>query len=138
LQIYANAKKCDMENLRLTSARKAVLELLESTGDHATALQIHAALISRLPSLNLTTVYRSLEYLVEHQLISVSDIGAGSPVYEKISAIPHHHLICQNCESIQQVDHSLIAPFFEFIKVDLGFDVLTNHLVLYGICQDCK
>lgn len=127
-----------MNNIRLTSARKAILEHLEDTGSHSTAIDIHEALQTRLPSLNLTTVYRSLEYLVNYNLISVADIGVGSPVYEKISGTPHHHLICHNCNKIEQIDHALVAPFFEEINRKLGFKVLTNHLVLYGTCKSCK
>lgn len=127
-----------MNNIRLTSARKAILEHLEDTGIHSTAIDIHEALLSRLPSLNLTTVYRSLDYLVNHNLISVADIGVGSPVYEKISGTPHHHLICHNCNKIEQIDHSLVAPFFEELDRKLGFKVRTNHLVLYGTCKGCQ
>jgi len=127
-----------MRNIRLTSARKAILELLETKGNHSTALEIHNQLKNRLPSLNLTTVYRSLEYLVEHKLISVADIGVGSPVYEKVTSSPHHHLICQNCNKIEQIDHSLVSPFFSFLESKIGFEVQTNHLVLYGVCKGCQ
>lgn len=127
-----------MNDLRLTSARKAILEHLDDTGNHSTAIDIHEALQTRLPSLNLTTVYRSLDYLVNHNLISVADIGIGSPVYEKVSETPHHHLICHNCNKIEQIDHALVAPFFEEINRQLGFEVHTNHLVLYGTCKGCR
>ena len=138
MQKYAFAKIYKMNEIRLTSARKAILEHLEDTSNHSTAIDIHEALQTRLPSLNLTTVYRSLEYLVKHNLISVADIGIGSPVYEKISGTPHHHLICHNCNKIQRIDHSIVAPFFEELDRKLGFKVRTNHLVLYGTCKGCQ
>ena len=127
-----------MNRPKLTSARKAILEHLEHTHDHLTAKQIHAALKDRLPSLNLTTVYRSLEYLVNHKLISVADIGIGSPVYERIQEIPHHHLVCLNCHHIIQVEHEPIKTFFNLLEEKHKFNVLTNHLVLYGTCLDCQ
>ena len=127
-----------MSKIHLTSARKAVLETLEDTGTHLTAAHIHEQLTDRLPSLNLSTVYRSLDYLVEHELISVSDIGVGSPVYELLTDTPHHHLVCLNCGRILQVDHQLVAPFFETLRQEKTFTVQTNHLVLYGLCADCQ
>ena len=127
-----------MNRIKLTSARKAILDHLESIQDHATAKQIHAALKGRLHSLNLTTVYRSLEYLVEHKLISVADIGIGSPVYEKIHETPHHHLVCLNCNAIIQIEHDPIEAFFNLLEEEQKFKIQTNHLVLYGICLDCQ
>ena len=127
-----------MTEIKLTSARKAILEALEASPRHNTAVQIHKALIDRLPSLNLSTVYRSLDYLVGHKLISVSDIGAGSPVYERVSDRPHHHLICLNCGDLINLNHALVEPFFEMLSKEFNFRVQTNHLVLYGTCEGCQ
>ena len=138
MQKVANAGFNIMGRLKLTSARKAILEHLENTEDHLTAKQIHTALEDRLPSLNLTTVYRSLEYLVGHRLISVADIGIGSPVYERIHGVPHHHLVCLNCNEIIQIEHDPIEAFFKLLEKEQNFKVQTNHLVLYGTCLDCQ
>lgn len=127
-----------MTNLRMTSARKAVLELLHDREWHQTASEIHEALVDRLPSLNLSTVYRSLDYLIEHGVVSVADVGRGSPVYEAVSGQPHHHLVCLNCNHIFHVDHSLVAPFFDTLRTEKKFSIRTNHLVLYGICENCQ
>jgi Fe2+ or Zn2+ uptake regulation protein len=124
--------------LRLTSARKAVLEFLQSTPLHHTAAEIHESLTDRLPSLNLSTVYRSLDYLIVHRLVSVADIGQGSPVYEIVSNHPHHHLVCLNCEHVFHLDDDIVNPMFKQIKEGKNFEIRTNHLVLYGICESCQ
>lgn len=124
--------------VKLTSARQAILEYLDQIQDHATAKQIHAQLKQRLPSLNLTTVYRSLEYLVNHKLISIADIGIGSPVYEKVHEHPHHHLVCLNCHEIIEIEHEPISSFFNSLEEEHNYRVQTNHLVLYGTCLDCQ
>ncbi len=127
-----------MSKPRLTSARQAILDYLEAAERHLSANQVYEALTERLPSLNLSTVYRSLEYLVEHQLVSVADVGTGSPVYEIVNDTPHHHLVCLNCHHIMYLDHDYVNPFFQSLDETLDFQVHTNHLVLYGICTDCK
>jgi len=127
-----------MSKIKLTSARKLILDYLEHTGKHLSAKQIHAEMLGRLPSLNLTTVYCSLDYLVEHNLISVADIGTGSPVYERVAEIPHHHLVCLNCQKIEELEHELVEPFFSLVQEQKGFRIITNHLVLYGTCLDCQ
>ena len=125
-------------DVRLTSARQAILDELEGAQTHLTALQLHQELQDRLPSLNLSTVYRNLEYLVEKQLISVSDMGLGSPVYERVDKDIHHHLVCQNCDQVVELSHKAVAPFFQTLAKEFNFSVKTNHLVLYGTCQDCQ
>lgn len=127
-----------MTKTHLTTARKAVLEILETDGEHLTAAQVHEQLTERLPSLNLSTVYRSLDYLVEHKLISVADIGTGPPVYERLSGTPHHHLVCLDCGYILKMDHEVVAPFFDVLKDKKDFVIQTNHLVLYGYCRHCQ
>lgn len=124
--------------VRLTSARQAILDELKEAQRHLTALDIHQRLQDRLPSLNLSTVYRSLDYLVENHLISISDMGLGSPVYERVDKGIHHHLVCQKCGRVIELSHETVAPFFQSIAVDLDFKIRTNHLVLYGVCQECQ
>ena len=127
-----------MTKTRLTSARKAILEVLGNKDEHFTPAQIHSQLKERLPSLNLSTVYRALDYLVDHNLITVADIGVGSPVYEFLGTSPHHHLICLNCEKIIKLEDKIVAPFFVTLEEELEFKIETNHLVLFGACENCK
>jgi len=127
-----------MTEIRLTTARKSILEVLDHQNQHLTPAQIHHELKVRLPSINLSTVYRALDYLVDHNLITVADIGVGSPVYERLGKSPHHHLICLNCEKILEMDHEIVAPFFKNLQQKMGFVIETNHLVLYGTCSNCK
>lgn len=127
-----------MSEIRLTSARKAILDILKTHNTHLSPAEIHEKLVDRLPSLNISTVYRSLDYLVEHNFISVTDIGTGTPVYESLDSVPHHHLVCLNCKQIMELDHELVAPFFETLEKNLNFEIETNHLVLYGLCGHCK
>jgi Fur family ferric uptake transcriptional regulator len=139
LQKFANAKiRKPMTKTHLTTARKAILEILETNGEHLTPAEIHQQLTERLPSLNLSTVYRSLDYLVEHELISVADIGTGSPVYERLSDTPHHHLVCLRCNHILKLEHEIVDPFFDVLKEEKDFAIQTNHLVLYGYCGHCQ
>ena len=124
--------------IRMTSARRFTLEELQNAETHLTAIQIHENLKEKLPSLNLSTVYRTLEFLVEKQLVSVSNLGKGSPVYEPISADLHHHLVCLNCNHIAELKHETVNHFFNAINKEMEFEVQTNHLVLYGHCTSCQ
>jgi Fe2+ or Zn2+ uptake regulation protein len=123
---------------RMTTARQLILSELDGAKSHLTAMQIFDNLKERLPSLSLSTVYRSLEYLVENQLVSVSDLGLGSPAYESIESHIHHHLVCLNCKEIYQLEDEIVSQFFEKLQKEKNFVIHSNHLILYGHCQFCQ
>jgi Fur family ferric uptake transcriptional regulator len=124
--------------VRMTTARQLILDELEGAKSHLTAMQIFDILKERLPSLSLSTVYRSLEYLVKNHLVSVSDLGLGSPVYESIQPHIHHHLVCLNCNQIYQLEDEIVSQFFEKLQKEKNFTIHSNHLILYGKCQYCQ
>lgn len=127
-----------MSLLRMTSARKAVLDVLHAKGTHLNAQEILEQLSERLPSLNISTIYRTVEYLAEAGLVSISDIGCGSPVYEAVHEKPHHHLICQCCGEIVTLDGDEIGALLDAVGKQHQFSITTNHLVLYGRCINCQ
>lgn len=122
---------------KLTTARSIILETLEANQKHMTAFQVFVAVKPRLPSLNMSTVYRSLEYLTHQGLISVADVGGSMPVYEVVS-YTHHHLVCENCGNISLVEHDKVKDFFESISKTYNFTIHTNHLILFGLCEKCR
>jgi Fur family ferric uptake transcriptional regulator len=123
---------------RLTSARAIVLETLEEGENHLSTQEVYERAKTHLPSLNISTVYRALDYLAEQGLISVSDLGRGTPVYQAISEGLHHHLVCQECGAVFDLDHAQVKSFFEHISKENDFKIRTNHLVLFGICKRCR
>jgi Fe2+ or Zn2+ uptake regulation protein len=122
---------------KLTTARALIFETLDKNSAHMTAYQVFEAVKPRLPSLNMSTVYRSLEYLTHQGLISVADVGAAMPIYEVVSNT-HHHLVCQSCGNILLMDHEQVKDFFNHISQEYDFTIQTNHLILFGLCEKCR
>ncbi len=104
--------------MRTSSVDLIIVELLSKEHAHLNSLQIFHELRKRLPAINQSTVYRSLDRLVGQKKISVSDMGTGSAVYELISNHLHHHLVCQNCGKILTIDHQDVANFFSSIEAN--------------------
>jgi Fur family ferric uptake transcriptional regulator len=83
-------------------------------------------------------VYRALDRLVTAGKISVSDIGQGAAVYEQVRSHLHHHLVCQNCGQIENLDRAIVGDFLQKISQGSAYQVTTNHLVIFGICSRCQ
>ena len=64
--------------VRVTPQRLFVLEALELNSGHMTAEEIMQWASRRYPALNLATVYRTLDLLIEVGLVAQTDLGGGA------------------------------------------------------------
>ncbi len=124
--------------MRTSTVDKVILEVLSREHSHLTPSQVFEEIKERLPAVNQSTVYRALERLVKSGQVSVSDMGKGAAVYEIVSDHLHHHLVCENCGRVITIDNQDVSQFFGSIREKNKFQVHTNHLVLFGLCNDCS
>ncbi len=124
--------------MRTSSVDQIIIDVLSQEHAHLTSLQVFEEIRGRLPAVNLSTVYRALERLVGLGKVSVSDMGTGSAVYEILADGFHHHLVCQGCGRVITIGDAEIKDFFGVIQAKNHFDIITNHLILFGYCEKCR
>jgi Fur family ferric uptake transcriptional regulator len=124
--------------MRASSVDHIILDTLSREHAHLTSHQVYEEIRGRLPALNQSTVYRALDRLVENGKVSVSDMGTGSAVYELLTDGFHHHLVCQKCSRVITIGHEDVCQFFSVIQQKNHFKIITNHLILFGICANCE
>jgi Fur family ferric uptake transcriptional regulator len=124
--------------MRASSVEQAILDVLSHEHAHLTSLQLYEEIRQRLPAVNPSTVYRALERMVHAGKVSVSDMGTGAAVYELVSQKLHHHLVCQVCGRVITLPHEPVAQLFKTLEEQQHFHVVTNHLILFGICEACQ
>ena len=132
---------------RITIPRKVILEELNRKGGHLSAEDIFMKVHKVYSNIGLTTVYRTLELLVQMGMVSKLDFGDGRARYELVKEgeeAHHHHLICTECKKI--IDYSDFADeeleFLERAEKGLSkmynFEI-SNHIIqFYGICEKCN
>ena len=84
------------KGLRLTPQRRLVVDALHSTEAHLTAEQIITYVQARMPGVNKSTVYRTLQILEEAGCVYKSELGDQS-IYHHAEEGHHHHLVCSRC-----------------------------------------
>lgn len=124
--------------MRTSSVDQTIIDLLSKEHAHLTSMQVYEEISKRLPAVNQSTVYRSLERLATNGKVSVSDMGTGSAVYEILDGSPHHHLVCQQCGNVSTIGDDDVSDFFARIQEKNQFKVITNHLILFGTCKTCQ
>ena len=126
------------QGLRMTRQRRKILQALCELSGHASAERIHEMVAKSEDDVDLSTVYRTLERLRDLRILSQTDLGRGCAEYEIVAGQPHHHLVCQRCGRVIDLDHRFLAPMAEAIREDLGFEPVLDHFAIFGLCQECR
>ena len=123
---------------RLTPQRLMVVKAVENADSHISAEEIYLQIRASYPHMNISTVYRTLELLSKLELVTETDMGDGRVRYHSIGKGHHHHLVCQQCGAITDVEESSLSPLWAEIKQKYGFEVNMKHLAFFGLCSRCR
>ena len=123
---------------RATRQRGVILDAVCAGGGHTTLGEIYARAHRRDPALDRSTVYRALKVFIDTDLVVAADTGEGEVAYEVKRPEQHHHLVCRGCGWQQEVDASVLEEMVAEVERQHGFEVVTDHLVLFGYCQRCR
>jgi Fur family ferric uptake transcriptional regulator len=93
----------------------------------------------RSSSIELSTVYRTLELLSSMNLVAMIDTGEKQRLYELVGTHdPHIHLVCQECRKITGVDVNLFQTLLNQLEDQAHFHVDLSNLTVPGLCAECK
>jgi len=123
--------------VRVTPQRLFVLEALEQGGGHMTAEEIMRWAVQRYPAINLATVYRTLDMLIDVGLVAQIHLDAGATSFELVGAEPHHHLVCEQCGAIIEMDETMFAALRDQLLAAYGFHARPRHMAIFGLCHAC-
>ena len=123
--------------LRVTPQRVLVMEALSSAGGHMTADAIMRWTAERYPAINLATIYRTLDVLTSAGLVTQTDLGGDATYFELVGDSLHHHLVCQHCGVVTDVDDAILAPVRERVLREKGFLASARHMAIFGVCRGC-
>ena len=97
-------------------------------------------ILSLLPEMSQSTLYRLLSTLYEEGYLRKVDSGsrAVSYQYRDVSKCSDHmHIRCKSCGHIEHIDQGVSDQIRTLISARVGFEALSTT-VLDGICDSCK
>ena len=123
--------------VRLTAPRVAVVEaLVAAPGHHVTASDLFDQLRRVDPAFHESTVYRSLDRLVEVGAVTRIEVDAGPAVYH-LGVAPHHHVVCDRCGRVIGVPAGLLDAVADELRATHGFELRADAVTLPGRCLAC-
>ena len=123
--------------LRVSSARRLVLEALFAADAPISAEQVADGLAGRLPRSDLASVYRNMETLEEMGLVRHFHLGHGPGLYGLTGAREREYLVCDSCSSVQAIAPEDMESVRSQIKNDFGFEARFSHFPIVGLCAEC-
>jgi Fur family ferric uptake transcriptional regulator len=123
--------------LRVSSARRLVLEALFSAERAVTAEEIASGLGGRVPPSDLASVYRNLETLQELGLVRHMHRPHGPGLYAVAGLGAGEYLVCERCDAVRALEPSRLEPVRKFVHAAHGFRVSFSHFPMIGLCPAC-
>lgn len=123
---------------RVTRQRQVILDAVCAGAGHTSLGEVYARAHRADPALDRSTVYRALKLFVGVGIVVAADTGDGETLYEIRHHEPHHHLVCRECGSQQEIPGEALKGMIARVRREHGFEVATDHLVLFGVCAACS
>lgn len=126
------------DGARITASRIAVIDaIVEGADHHLTAVDLLVTLRRERTDFPESTVYRTLDRLVEVGALTRIEVDGGPAVYH-LGTSAHHHVVCDRCGRIFGIGATLLDPVADRLRVDHGFVLRAEAVTLPGRCLDCE
>ena len=127
-------KACIEKNLKLTSQRKIIAEVLSNSTDHPDVEELDFRANKIDSKISLATIYRNLNLFEQYGLIKKLEIGEGKARYEEFKkANEHFHLVDIETGNIVEFKNKDLEKLKEKIARELGYKLVNSKLELYGV-----
>jgi len=132
-------KKLKEKGRRFSNTRKTILDLLIKIPKPLSSPDLQILFLKRGMGVNKTTIYRELSFLKEQNIVRELQFGDNTKRYEIMPDNHHHHIVCVNCEKIEDVELKRDLDREEkVIAQNKNFKVLHHSLEFFGICGKCQ
>ena len=123
--------------MNITRSRERIVEEVFKTHEHFDATDLWARL--RDTTISLSTIYRTLNLLVDSGLVREVDLGDAHLHYEHVFGRRHHeHLICVGCGKVLEFfDRSLEETVLE-VAERFNLQHHSHSLQIFGLCKECR
>ena len=115
--------------------RIAILEYMMTHNIHPTVETVYNALVGKIQTLSVTTVYNTLRMFAEKGVAQMVTIDEHRVCYDGFTD-PHVHFFCKQCGKVFDVQDLPAPTIGEGMAVD-GHQVNEVQLYYRGLCSEC-
>jgi len=128
------------KGMKYTEQRAVILQILLNIDDHLNAEEVLDIVKVKYPDqkIGIATIYRTLNFLEEVNLITSISFGKDGKKYEGNNSHHHDHIICTSCGKIVEFLDESIEKKQEDIAAENGFTITDHTMQIFGVCSNCQ
>lgn len=123
--------------LRVTAARRLVLEALMAADGPMSAEQISEGIGGRVPSSDIASVYRNLQAFHDIGIVRHVHLGHGPGLHALAVSGEREYLTCERCADFLAVAPQELDAARELIERRFGYRASFTHFPIVGLCPGC-
>lgn len=127
---------CKKAGLKITHQRLEIFRELAIALDHPSVETIHARLKTKLPTISMDTVYRTLTTLEKQGLISKVQTVESQARFE-VTSRQHHHLVCDKCHEIVDFQWRVFDESPLPLEATKWGQITAKKAIIHGLCHKC-
>jgi Fe2+ or Zn2+ uptake regulation protein len=127
-----------LRGLRLSAARRLVLEALAAADGPMSAEQVAAGVGGRVPPSDLGSVYRNLHTLEHAGVVHHVHLGHGPGVWTLGGAHSSAYLACERCGDFRALPAGELDAVRVYIRQRFGYIPAFDHFPVVGLCAACS
>jgi Fur family transcriptional regulator, ferric uptake regulator len=126
-----------VRGLRVSAARRLVLEALFAADGPVTAEVIAGGLDGRFPPSDLASVYRNLDTLEQLGMVRHFHVAHGAGRYTLATRHRAGYAACEGCGALTALDPDTVARLAGVLGEACGFSPRLVHFPIVGCCPEC-
>lgn len=123
--------------LRVSSARRLVIEALLAADGPMSAEQIAEGIGGRVPASDIGSVYRNLQALEDIGVVRHVHLGHGPGLHALAVTGEREYLTCERCADYRALVPEELDPVRELIERLFGYQARFIHFPIVGLCPAC-
>jgi Fur family ferric uptake transcriptional regulator len=123
--------------LRMTPQRRAIVREIMATSGHISPADVARRVRERVPGVNPSTIYRTLDLLEELGILSHAHLETGAEYHHRAES-QHVHLLCSNCGADDALSMGEADRLKSVISRHSGFAPDFTHFAISGLCEACQ
>lgn len=123
--------------MNYSKQRELVLQTVLENPVHPTAATVYRMVRRQNPKISLGTVYRNLNFLAEMGMLKKIPMPVGSDRFDG-RLDEHYHMTCTRCGRVFDLECEALRELDRQILSCQGFEVQDRHLLLTGLCRECR
>ncbi|MDP1851698.1 MAG: transcriptional repressor [Candidatus Planktophila sp.] len=121
----------------MSRSNPRVLHTLENAGGFASAQEVYQLMQREGQSIGLTTVYRTLQSLVNEKIVDILRREDGEAIYRLCGDTHHHHIVCKGCGDTIEIEGGAVEKWAQSLAAEHGYRDVGHSAEIFGLCPKC-